>query len=287
MRTRLLPLLLAIPLMTNAENAPIATTKPTLDVGIIVSDMDQAKAFYRGVLGLKETAPLPMPDGTSMIRYLSGTATIKLRAFPKAPKYPGGIRTAVGFRLLTLYFSDLGPILQRWAAAGGAEPRRSTGLTKGSQVAFLADPDGNQFELVGMPPDIDVAGLDKIAVGLTVSNVERSREFYGKVLGLSEDEPVALSGAKEYRFMAGKTQIKFWPGSGDNLPSHTGNITDALGFRYFTFMVNDLDATAARLKSAGAKIVLEPRDFGAIARIMMVSDPDGTWIEFASVKPRP
>ncbi len=274
--------------MTNAANAPIATVKPTLDVGIVVSDMDKAKAFYGGVLGLNETTPLPMPDGTTMTRYLSGTATIKLRAFPKAAKHPAAAREAVGFRLLTIYVTDLDSILARWKTNGGPEPRRIAAQTKGAQVAFVADPDGNPIELVGMPDD-SMARLDRIAIGLTVSNAEKSREFYGQVLGLPEDEPIApasLNGAKEYRFMAGKTQIKFWPGLHDNLPAHTGNITDALGFRYFTFMVDDLDATAATLKARGAKIVLEPRDFGAIARIMMVSDPDGNWIEFAAVKSR-
>jgi len=86
--------------------------------------------------------------------------------------------------------------------------------------------------------------------------------------------------------MAGKTQIKFWSGAAD-LPVHTGSITDALGFRYFTFMVNDVDAVAAQLKSVGAKFAVQPTDFGKIARIMMIADPDGNWIEFAAVKPRP
>jgi catechol 2,3-dioxygenase-like lactoylglutathione lyase family enzyme len=72
-----------------AENTPVATVKPTLVVGIIVSDLASAKAFYGGVLGLKEDAPLQMPDGTTMIRFVSGTTTLKLRAFPHASKHPG------------------------------------------------------------------------------------------------------------------------------------------------------------------------------------------------------
>jgi predicted enzyme related to lactoylglutathione lyase len=85
--------------------------------------------------------------------------------------------------------------------------------------------------------------------------------------------------------MAGKTEIKFWPGSGDNLPKHTGVITDTMGFRYFTFLVDDVAATAAVFKARGAQIVLQPTDFGKIARIMMIADPDGNWIEFAARKP--
>jgi predicted enzyme related to lactoylglutathione lyase len=226
-----------------------------------------------------------MPDGSSMTRYVSGTAIIKLRAVPQAARHPTAIREAVGFRLLTIYVTDFESVLGRWKATGAAEPRPIP-APKGAQAALLADPDGNPIELVGMPDD-NMAGLDKMAIGLTVSNVEKSREFYGKVLGLQESRPAtpaSPNGATEYRFMAGKTQIAFWPGLSANLPAHTGNITEALGFRYFTFMVKDLDATAAALKARGAKIVMEPRDFGAIALIMMVSDPDGNWIEFAALK---
>lgn len=36
------------------------------------------------------------------------------------------------------------------------------------------------------------------------------------------------------------------------------------------------------LKARGAHVVIEPVDFGKIARIMMFEDPDGNWIEFAA-----
>ena len=112
-------------------------------------------------------------------------------------------------------------------------------------------------------------------------------EFYGTVLGLTEDSPLPLpGGGTEYRFMSNKTQIKFWSGAAD-LPVRTGSIGDALGFRYFTFMVSDVDEVAAQLKTRGAKIVVPPTDFGRIARIMMIADPDGNWIEFAAVKTAP
>jgi predicted enzyme related to lactoylglutathione lyase len=38
-------------------------------------------------------------------------------------------------------------------------------------------------------------------------------------------------------------------------------------------------------KARGAQIVLQPTDFGKIARIMVIADPDGNWIEFAALKP--
>ena len=54
----------------------------------------------------------------------------------------------------------------------------------------------------------------------------------------------------------------------------------------FTFIVKDVDAVASELKRRGAKIEMEPVDFGNVARIMMVADPDGNRVEFAAPKSR-
>ena len=263
----LAPAMVAI--ATFAQNSPMELLKPALDVGISVSDIDKAKDFYGTTLGLKLAGTLPMPDGTTMFRYQAGTAVLKVRATPKAAKYPTGVREAIGFRLLTLYVDDLPGILERWTAAGNAAPGMMGNFT------LISDPDGNPVELVTAP-----AGTDKIAVGLTVSDVERSRKFYGEMLGLAE-EKAGKNG--DSTFLAGKTLIRLRKGTGDDLPKHTGNVANALGFRYFTFMVKDLDSAAVKLAERGAKIVVKPVDFGKIARIMMIEDPDGNWIELAAL----
>jgi len=121
---------------------------------------------------------------------------------------------------------------------------------------------------------------------LTVQNVERSREFYGKTLGLTEQEPYKLaSGAMEYRFLAGKTEIRLLSGAAD-APKHTGSIPDTIGFRYFTFLIPDVEPLHAEFKKKNVHMVREPYDLGTIARIMMAADPDGNIIEFAARKSR-
>ena len=262
--------------LKHLASTSLGIVKPTLDTGIIISDVDKAREFYGQVLGLKLSGTLPMPDGTTMFRYLSGTSTLKVRAGPKAARHATGVRDEIGFRLLTLYVEDFDGIVKR-----GSVP---SSQVYGGRVAFLPDPDGNIIELVKVDAPADV-----IAVGLTVGDVEASRDFYGRILGLEERKPEAqalLNGDFKYTFMAGKTQIKFWKGPSANLPKHTGSITDALGFRYFTFIVQDVDAVARELKQRGAKIAMEPVDFGSVARIMMVADPDGNWVEFAALKAR-
>jgi hypothetical protein len=51
-------------------------------------------------------------------------------------------------------------------------------------------------------------------------------------------------------------------------------------------VVKDLDAAYAVVKSRGAKVALEPIDFGKIAGIMTIEDPDGNWIELPALKHR-
>jgi catechol 2,3-dioxygenase-like lactoylglutathione lyase family enzyme len=216
--------------------------KPTLDVGIIVSDLEKAKTFYEEVLRLKPISPLPLPDGTALTRYTHGTSVIKLREFPNAPKYPAPIRKAIGIRSITLFVD-------------------------GKPAGAIADPDGNPIELVS-------AEADGIQVGLTVSDLEASRAFYGKILGFPEEE--------QSIFTAGQSKIELWEGDGAGLPKHTGNITDAIGFRYFTFMVKDVDAVHEAAKASGATVAVPPFDLGKLARILMLADPDGNWVEFAA-----
>jgi glyoxylase I family protein len=285
----LYPLIIFSSPLMSSETTPIELVKSTLDVGIIVSDLDKAKVFYGEVLGFKPMAPIPLPDGTAITRFANGSSAIKLRAFPNASKYPGAVRKAVGFRLITFLVDDFDGILARVAAQGVPPPKAMEVGHDGMKYAFAADPDGNQIELVSLPPGQTAAGYDRIQVGLTVSDPERSRAFYGKILGFHEEKPLApkaLNGDLEYIFTAGKSNIKFWKGDGVDLPRHTGKIEDALGFRYFTFIVKDLDTVYAAAKASGAAVPVPPRELGKIARIMMLADPDGNWVEFVSIPAR-
>ncbi len=280
------------PLSTTAraQAPPFEMLKAGLDAGVVVSDSNKAKEFYGDVLGLKPQGSLALPGGGQMWRYQFGTTTIKLLAYAKSPpKYPGGTREAVGFRLLTLILADTEAVSKSVVAHGLPELKWQIVASLNIKVAFLTDPDANQIELVGLLPDADPARADKVQLGFTVSDSEKTRVFYGKTLGLEElpSTPLAsLGGAIKYSFLAGKTTIKFWS-LGKPLPSHTGPPAEALGLRYITFLVKDVDAVYQLLKTRGAKIATPPFDFGGIARIMFVADPDGNYIEFAQPVPRP
>jgi len=270
----------------DAAPMPFDTLKAALDVGLVVTNEEAAKRFYGDVLGLKFQGNLPLPGNGKMLRYASGATTIKLIVLPEPkPVNPGGIQAAVGIRLITLFDANLDAIAERAEANGLPKPSILGAKGSAGRLIFINDPDGNQVEILGLPADAAPEAAQRFMIGLTVADTERSREFYGKTLGLTElgNGPLfGKTGPMKYNFQAGSTTIKFWQFPKE-LPVQTGSYDAASGIRYFTFMVKDVDAVHEKLVAAGAKIAQAPADFGGLARVMFVEDPDGNWIEFAQV----
>ena len=53
------------------------------------------------------------------------------------------------------------------------------------------------------------------------------------------------------------------------------------GWRYITFQVFKVDAEHAAVLARGGREALAPVTLGTTARISMVRDPDGNWIELS------
>ncbi len=285
--TALLPALFVSGLA--AQTMPFEMTKPGLDVGIVVTSLEKAKHFYGDILGLKPapSATLPLAGGGELVRYTSGGTEIKLRTFDKTPpQMETGIMGASGIRLITLFVKDTDSMVKRIVAAGLPAPDFVAPEKASYKYGFVSDPDGNQIEILSFKTEGAADLYDRFQIGLTVTDAEKTREFYTTILGLKERAPQPLPiapGALEYFTTAGSTTIKFWSPKGDR-PLRTGAIGAALGIRYFTFLVKDVDATYEALKARGVKVTSAPRDLTPTVRIMLIADPDGNTIEFATRK---
>ncbi len=111
-------------------------------VGLIVSDLQVAAAFYEGVLGLCRDAR-PELGFPGIFYALEGGAQIHLMQIDNP--YAGSVLPAHGGRdrHLALAVADVAAIRARLDAAGLAyTPSRS-----GRQALFCRDPDGNAIEL--------------------------------------------------------------------------------------------------------------------------------------------
>ena len=129
----------------------------------------------------------------------------------------------------------------------------------------LVDPEGNRVSLV--PPG--EGGVTQIGVRLAVRDPAAHRQFYAETLGLPEERPGA--------FRAGESLILL-----EEAPDAP---TDAQmagpGWRYITLQVFKVDEEHAGVLARGGREALAPVTPGTTARISMVRDPDGNWIELS------
>jgi lactoylglutathione lyase len=132
----------------------------------------------------------------------------------------------------------------------------------------LADPEGNLVTLV--PPGHD--GIGQIGVRLVVRDLDAHRRFYVEGLGLTE-EPWARGAA----FRAGESLLLVE--HSPDAPADAG--MQGKGWRYITFQVFKVDEEHARVLERGGREAVAPVTLGSTARISMVRDPDGNWIELS------
>jgi len=126
---------------------------PTIEVGVVTTNLEAMVGFYRDFLGLPHQADLEFPGG-SMKRYAVGTNVLKLVTYdhpPAAPAVPGGGRAQAGIRYLTLVVANVAEAARDAGAAGYqvVEPPADFPAVPGMGWSFVADPDGNWVELVG------------------------------------------------------------------------------------------------------------------------------------------
>jgi catechol 2,3-dioxygenase-like lactoylglutathione lyase family enzyme len=134
-----------------------------------------------------------------------------------------------------------------------------------SEPVSLADPDGNRVMIVPHGTD----GVTQIGVRVAVRDLDAHRRFYRDALGLPEEA--------RGTFRAGESLIVLEP--------RTDAPTDAQmqgpGWRYIAFQVFKVDDEHAAVLANGGREALAPITLGSTARISMVRDPDGNWIELS------
>ena len=142
------------------------------------------------------------------------------------------------------------------AREGLGEPRR------------MVDPDGNRVQLV--PPGHD--GITQIAVSMGVRSLSEHRRFYGDILGFAEQ---SWSGGPAFRLGDSLLLLE------EDGAATVDPVRQAAGWRYITMQIADIDAVHGALRSKGVREGLAPMTLGDVARISMILDPDGNWIELS------
>lgn len=267
--------------------------KASINVVITVSDMEKAKVFYGGVMGLEPMSPIRFGEGsnpvffaepTTMERFRVGTHEVKLITSSKPlPKQPGGVAAGIGFRMIAFPIDDIEALLNRVKAHGLAAPEVHAMEGTPYRFGMLRDPDDNEVEFYTYEGGTPENGMKGLQIALTVSDVEESRRFYGEVLGLEALPAVPMPGRPEVTvnlFRMGDTIVKFWS-FGPDLPTYSGRHLAAYGFRYLQYQVKNIDAVHEFVKARGGTIDLPPTSMQSMpVKLMFVADPDGVINEF-------
>jgi len=143
--------------------------RTTIDLGIVVSNVEKAAQFYKNALGFTEVQGFDVSkemggdSGLSdyqafRVRVLvlgdeASATKIKIMEFPKAPgkKIDNQfIHSSLGYSYLTIFVSDTTAAVERAKKAGVAPVKEPYQLGGGNNyLTLLRDPDGNIIELVG------------------------------------------------------------------------------------------------------------------------------------------
>ena len=256
------------------------STQPSMNVFRRFS-VDAAKmtGFYGDVLGLKALPPLRMPGGGSMILFQIGSGQVKLQATPAASEYASGpIREVSGLRVFTFFFPDEQALTARFSQHGYPPPQFQA--TPSGRRAMVQDPEKQWVELVVMP-GASQSVYDSMEVGLTVTDLEKSRAFYRDFVGLDELPAVkdTLLGVTKYPFRHGTTTVNVWSFG----PTPRAN-TRTAGIQY---VISDVEAVDAKAKAQAVKIDTPLGNFSAGLRTIWLSDPDGITNYFAQIMRNP
>jgi catechol 2,3-dioxygenase-like lactoylglutathione lyase family enzyme len=132
----------------------------------------------------------------------------------------------------------------------------------------MVDPDGNRVRLVPLGHD----GVTQLGIAMGVRSLSEHRRFYGDILGFAEQQ---WSGGPAFRL--GNSLVLLT----EDRTATVDPVRQARGWRYITLQIADIDAVHDDLRGKGVREGFAPVTLGNVARISMILDPDGNWIELS------
>lgn len=238
--------------------------------------------YYTEALALRSLNPIQLTASQQMLLTGVGSGQIKLSAGQQGNrKYnlSGGYKGGTGIRFFVLSYPDAAAVAKRFTDAGFPAPKFSN-QGDGTQSALVTDPSGFQIQLVIRPGAKDHSD-DGVGVGISTSDLAKSRAFYREFVGLDELPPVQdkLLGITKYPYRHKETTLYLYH-VGKNLPVDNGSA----GIQYVVRDAPLVDAKGKARKIAVETPLNKLRDFDLVT--VWLNDPDGVTNYFAQVGPR-
>ena len=143
-------------------------SRTTIDVGVVVSNVEKAAKFYTDALGFAESGSFDVAAQMAGDTGLTDSRPFKVRVFalgkepsatklkvmeiPDAGSKPVDnqyISSSLGIRYLTISVSDLSRTMERLKQHGLAPVKPPYRLGGNNHLILVKDPDGNIIELIG------------------------------------------------------------------------------------------------------------------------------------------
>ena len=123
-----------------------------------------------------------------------------------------------------------------------------------------------------------ISRIDHVSINLV--DVEKSLDFYGRILGLKQLQTVDC-GEFDITYFAlpagSRLELFDYHGKNRNLPRQESEA----GLRHIAFQVEDVAAHEALLRAEGVPITLPTCDLPNLgARVLLFLDPNGVTLEF-------
>jgi len=262
------------------ESAAAVLSMPGMNVfrRFAAEDPEPLFAFYSEVLGHERLTRYNVGGGTgvSTFRAGAGPSQLKFTGRTSDRQYqPGGIDNATGIRLWTFYYADKAALVKRFTDHGLAAPEFTPIGATQQMSAVVSDPEGQLVQLI-VTGDPAGTTYSEIEIGLTVSDLERSRAFYREFVGLEELEPAydPVFGTMKYPYRHGSTTIALRHFD-KALPADTGTG----GIQYVVSDVEFVDRLARERHVVIDQPLSTLQGFGL--RTVWLDDPDGITNYFA------
>jgi catechol 2,3-dioxygenase-like lactoylglutathione lyase family enzyme len=124
---------------------------------------------------------------------------------------------------------------------------------------------------------------NSLDLGVIASDIKASLHFYQDLLGLEFVGTMPLWFGTMHRLRFGESDFKIIEPK-EAPPVGSLGLENQLGFRYVTFVIENLSKLCNDLKENGIEFTLPEREIWPGVRIAMVKDPDGNIVEFVERK---
>ncbi|HEY1543604.1 MAG TPA: VOC family protein [Xanthobacteraceae bacterium] len=243
---------------------------------LMTNDTKAAEAFYRDVLGWSAT-DAGMPDHSYTLLSVGEAQIGGLMPIPADASAAGARPAWNGY----IAVDDVDDYAARVAKAGGTIHRGPADIPGIARFAVVADPQGTTFMLIkgfsDMPPQWPGPNTPGHSGWreLFAADWEKAFAFYSGLFGWTKAETFDMGPMGTYQLFAIKG---VQAGGMMNKPAEVPR-----PFWLYYFIVDDIDAAAARTTKAGGRILHGPMEVPG-TWIVQCADPQGAM--FAMVGPR-